>query len=244
VKVLVFGSSDTTGEAFGRPEQSWPRLVCDRIAEETGAEIDLVQRETFAWLPSAGNWAESMLDRYRPDLVFIWLGTHAYAMSLVSEAVRRRWGERPAEWVTRIESSMRPGPVAGGLRGKVYLGAKLGARRVLGADRYCSPEQAAEGYAAVIRAAAQSECDIVTVLAARNYYEDGMTGLYYRFAAAVRPAVDQHRALWVSSERALRGQDRRNLFMVNGMHKTPEAHRWIAEHVVAEMRTAGVALQP
>lgn len=235
MRLLVLGHSDSTGIQLPRGTPTWPEIVRDQVALETGRDVELESVRWAPYRPGALEYALEIADRVEPDLVVLPLASFWCAYSNVRTKVDKKFGPRTQRVYRAAE-----GFVANHLEGRVIpkSASRRMARKVLGVAPLISVAQFIDIHSELIRQLASRENLQVLVLADHHFNEENrrimplIPRAIAEINAAIQPIVAERRLLWDDMEKALQvGGHREEIMMPDGVHMNAEGHKRIAAMV-------------
>ncbi len=244
---MVLGHSDSAGEALPPGVVPWPQRLSTRIAEESGAPVELVHVKFTAFGPRAVEFATRKLTEANPDVVIVSLSAYPCAVSSVSLAVRRRFGERAERWYKRAERGFdrrtfeRPG-----LSGFSNSLARRFSRRVLGATPLATVDEVFRIYDAILRRLAQMEGVNVLAMGETHFsalmqkYDPVLVPAVVELKRRLKAVADERHFAWLDTEPLLVATgDREAIFAADGVHNSPLGHDFYLEWVHRAVVEAG-----
>ena len=239
MKILVLGNSDTSGKF--RPGPTWTQMVADGLRERLDSGVELVNHPFTIIDASSAAYAERRVREAEPDLVLLPFGTMTFSVPFVWKRVERRLGKRAGQWYRKAEASFDRGVrEKGRLRDTIYRAAKRAAHLALGAEPLSTRERVTEGMRALIDAVARVENTQVVLIAAVSrgpqHEKPGARERRRAFLEEVRRAAGDRHFVFLDSDDAFPAEmtdlDVKNR---DGLHQTSEAHRLLADFVLANL---------
>ncbi|MBI5947517.1 MAG: hypothetical protein HY875_05225 [Chloroflexi bacterium] len=172
MRMLVIGSSDTSGTSLADPSEAWPRLVGTELGEVVGETVDVINVPVVPVGPKAVPRVEDALQKHEPDLVVFAFGPYHYIVATVGQRVRRRYGERVYRAFRKIETRFEgaTAKVDGAPARLNHMGRWL-ARRIIGAEPLSTKEEVTGIQLEIMRGLARREGLIVVILHAPDLGE-------------------------------------------------------------------------
>lgn len=164
VKLLVLGTSDSSGAVLPQPEMAWPWLVGARCG------LEVVHKRYYATAPGAVEYLARVVAREDPDAVVLSVTLYAFSVRTVGNRVRRLAGQRAGDWVdARVRWLDRMSASDGERAASSALAAAntfahRAARRVIGTASEHSAGEVWQAYrSAVERLAREEERRVVVI---------------------------------------------------------------------------------
>jgi hypothetical protein len=224
MKVLLFGNSDTRGEAA--PGSSWAETALETAGWAGG--VDFYERRFAPVGHRAMALVDGYLDGIEPDVVFIPLSEYAFWAASVEVQIRELFGRRAARVYKRLERAFER--LTGGDRRVAAVARESvrgAARRVIGVRPLASPEDVEKTYREAFRRLAQHEGLHVYVVAyPRTPLLDRdakLAASRARFLEQLRVAATAHHFRWVDGDEAMsaRGLSGAECFSRDMVHVSP-----------------------
>lgn len=236
--MLVFGQSNATGEHLADRSAAWPKLLATELSERFGRPVVVEVRPIYVHNAAVERYLERELEKYSPDVVIMGTSAFAFAQRMVSNRIRRRWGERPANWYLKLERRVDDGTRHSNAGSKANRVARRVLVKVVGAEPTASYDAVAEGTKTVLRRLARQEGTTTAVLLQMNPILDGMknpktSALLARFDSEVRALATQLRFPAIECRPVLEAvADQKALLFPDRLHYTAYGHRVIADEVL------------
>jgi len=233
VKLLVIGSSDTSGTTLSDPSLAWPLRVARELSEVLGEHVESINLPVVHVGPKAVPRVAGALERENPDIVVFAFGAYHFIVATVGQRVRRRYGERVYGLFRKLEVAFE-GKTANdaGDPARLNRAGRWLARRIIGAETLSTEEEVRGIQLEVMRLLAQREGLIAVSLMAPPVapevdrenkganrklaaHREYMTGVARSHGFLIADCLPGFAAL--AAGNALRHSD--------GVHKGPEGHR-------------------
>ncbi len=163
LRLLVIGSSDTSGSSLADPSQAWPWLVADRLSNITGEAVDVVNLPVVPVGPKAVPRVEKALAENQPDLVVFSFGAYHFIVATVGQRVRRRYGERAYRAFRKLELLFERRTARLDSPSRLNYAGRWLARRVIGAEPMSTRDEVTAIHLEIMRQLAQREGVIVVI---------------------------------------------------------------------------------
>jgi hypothetical protein len=160
--VIIGHSGTQAGPATVR--HVWPELLGPLLTEKLGEPTDVQAFRFWPAGPAAVDYAMSRVNDLAPDAVVLGINHYPCVVALVSESVRRRFGERAERLFKLLERQNQGRSKDGGLSPYGRFARRV-ARRILGAAVRLQVDEVAAIYSDVLERLAQREGIEVFVLA-------------------------------------------------------------------------------
>ncbi len=237
LSILVFGQSNATGEHLANPAVAWPKLAANELSARLGRPATLEIRPIYVHSGAVERYLDRELEKYRPDIVLFGASSFAFAQKMVGLSIRRRWGDRPADWYQAIERRVdaRTRHSKSGSRFNRFARKTL--TRVLGAEAVASYATVIEGSETALRRLAREEALSVAVFQINSIvagYEDpAIRRELARFDADIRVIAERYRFPVVDVRQPLmKAPDQAGMMFPDRLHYTERAHRIMADEVM------------
>lgn len=239
MKILVLGDSDTSARRAGA--RSWTQVATDRLAEETGGPVELIETTLLPVGERAPRVARSRVDEHQPSVVILPVGAWIFATGFVWLRVRRLFGERVGRWFRGIEMSFDGATKTGGpIRRRANRAVRWLARTTIGTEPFTTREEGTRAIEAILRELSQVEDIQVLAVAyagvAVTKNNPAMARERLIFLDSVRAAAERHHFGWVDcsaefsdAEATMETIDR------DGLHVSREGHELLGELVAASL---------
>lgn len=244
MRVLVLGHSDSDGKMLPDRSLAWPRLLEHELAARFENPSEVAHRRVLPLRSDVLQSVETTLRDLEPEVVILSLNPYGFAIQLVSLKIEQHFGPRAGRIYKRIEEGFdrltRERFLLGGLNS---VARRLG-RRLLGVASLASYDAVVESYSAILHRLAREENLQVIVMGGSRLSDEiqrlnpGMVEKVDQFASELRQVTETHRLTWFNTEASVAGRDRASLFFPDGVHRTPEAHRRLADMLLPVVAAA------
>jgi lysophospholipase L1-like esterase len=249
MELIVLGNSVSAGTGLRDASRAWPSLLA-RELEQTRGETVSVRHVVFA--PTGAGAPAYALKRTATAgeaVVIVSLGSYVCAVATVSERIRKRWGERAARRWLALERAFEGGTGNRGTAlGTLNRAGRWLARHTIGVDTITTVDEVVDVYSRVLDGLAQAEHTDVIVFpepfwpARMDRANPGANVAFGRIRHEVQRVAIRHHFRWADAEPAWsQVPDREVHYQPDGMHKTEEGHRLLAEAVLAQLTTRAEA---
>lgn len=248
IRVLVFGQSNATGEHLADKSAAWPKLLGRELSARIGRPVAVDVRPIYVHNAAVERYLERELEKYQPDVVIMGTSAFAFAQRMVSNRIRRRWGDRPANWYLKLERRVDDGTRHSNTGSKANRLARRVLMRVVGAEPTATYDAVIEGTSTVLRRLARQEGTTTAVLLQMNPILDGMkdpgtNALLARFDTEVRALAAQLHFPPIECRPALEAvPDQKALLFPDRLHYTAYGHRVIGDEVMRAFSDGRVPL--
>ncbi|MGE0600389.1 MAG: hypothetical protein AB7J35_14655 [Dehalococcoidia bacterium] len=244
MRMLVIGSSDTSGITLANPGDAWPNLVAAELSEVIGETVEVENLPLVPSGPKALPRVEKAIEKHDPDLVVFSFGAYHFVVATVGNRVRRRYGDRVYKFFRKLEvrfesktENKRGGPARLNRTGR-WL-----ARHIIGAEPLSTREEVTSVELDIMRALSQRENLTVVIL-----YAPPLGEALSRENHNANAILDEHREEMNAHGRSFHfliancvpGFDamRADLRHSDGVHKGPEGHRIQATSIMKALLDA------
>lgn len=166
MRLLVLGTSSTSGWGLPDPRKAWPWLAEAELPAILGEPVEMEHVRVFPIGPRAVPMAMEAVERFKPDTVVFSFGAYPCAVSTVSEKLRQRLGPRAYGWFRRAEKKFDAvlGSTAQRPR-RVNSWVRWVARRTIGAAPMASFEEVTGIQTEILQGLSKLEHAVVVVYA-------------------------------------------------------------------------------
>ena len=215
----VIGHSGTEGDPAveGTP---WPRLLAGLLTEQLKEPVEVESFRFWPAGPTAAGYAVDRVDELAPDGVVLVVNAFPSVVTLVSESVRRRLGQRAASAYLWFERRFE-----GGAPGEVKPGRPVAqriARTILGAAAHVEVDDSARVFEEVLRRLVQRE-HIETVVLSESSFGPRIR--------ALQPAIDEAVAHLQGPARVLAAAHRIPWVDATNFARNDTDEAWAADHI-------------
>ncbi|MGE3422426.1 MAG: hypothetical protein AB7N24_10300 [Dehalococcoidia bacterium] len=244
MRMLVIGSSDTSGITLANPGDAWPNLVGGQLSAAIGEEVEVENLPLVPSGPKALPRVEKALEKHDPDLVVFSFGGYHFLVGTVGNRVRRRYGDRAYKFFRKLEVRFesKTENKAGGSARLNRAGRWL-ARHVIGAEPLSTREEVTSVELEVMRTLSQRENLTVVIL-----YAPPLAESLSRENHNANAILDDHREEMNAHGRSFHfliadcvpgfEAARADLRHSDGVHKGPAGHRIQAASIMKALLEA------
>lgn len=243
MRMLVIGSSDTSGLGLPDRSQAWPQIVGREAGAVIGEPIEVIDLPMVHVGPKAVPRVEAALQKHQPDLVIFSFGPYHFIVATVGQRIRRRYGERVYSLFRALETRFeRRTANAHGRPARInHAGRKL-ARGLIGAEPLSTREEVTRIQTEVMRVLARREGLPVVVLHAPpvgpnvERENKGANKLLAEHREHMNSVGRSHRFLIADCFPGFEAAHARDsLRHSDGVHKGPTGHRIQADAVITAL---------
>ncbi|MGH2634405.1 MAG: hypothetical protein ACRDG3_13430, partial [Tepidiformaceae bacterium] len=246
MRILVFGHSDSAGIQLPDASAAWPFVLQRLLAEDAKQQFELKHEVLVPLRADAVETVTAAVRAFEPDLVFLHLNPYSFAIQVVGLRVRQRFGKRAATWYRRCESRFDRATSQGRVRRHLNSGARWSARRIIGVAAIAAYPAVVGAYTNILHQLAHSEDLQVVVMGgsrlgtALQSVTPGMVDAIARFATEMEGVTREHRFIWFDTETSVAGPGRDELFLADGVHRSPQGHQRLAAMLLPVVQTIGL----
>jgi len=243
VKVLVFGTSDSSGEQLADREAAWPWQAARAISAARNEPVEIVHRHLYLEAPGSMTYFERELTRHAPDAVVLVTSCFSFTFRTVPNRVRRRFGKRAGDWAAariRDFDSAIAGE-QGTLKARAnQLGHSLG-QKLIGTSTQADYRPVLETYFAAVDRLARLEDTPVVVVGSAQFRGDlarkwpKQERMIIDFNRRMEHACATRRLAWIDKEGMTRGLPDRDGMYLDPVHKGMAYHDGLAAEVAAKL---------
>ena len=166
MRLLILGTSSTSGWGLSDPRKAWPWLAEAELPAILGEPVEMEHVRVFPVGPRAVPMAMEAVERFMPDTVVFSFGAYPCAVATVSEKLRQRLGPRAYGWFRKAERKFDSvlGSTAQKPR-RLNSWARRVARRTIGAAPLASFEEVTGIQTEILQALSKLEHAVVVVYA-------------------------------------------------------------------------------
>ncbi len=238
MKLLILGNSDYDGSMLEDDSQSWPYLVGNRLSDDLGIPVEVLNRKLVPSRRDAVATAEALIAEHLPDLVVVGLNPYAFAITRVATRIRNRLGERPYRLYVRLEQAFDRRTREGRVRSRINHAARRVARSTIGAAPLAPVDQIIATYRAVFaRLSREEQLQAVIMGGSRlslnaQFVNSRLLTEVDRFRSSMEEAAAQHHFAFFDTEATVAGPDRETYFLPDGVHRNVLGHERLADMVL------------
>lgn len=247
MKLLLLGSSGSTGSGLDERGQSWAEIVTRELDARLDGDLHVFHTRFYTWTPDWEEFLERALANGPFDVVVLSPTKFGFSVFSADNRVRRLLGKRAGDWFKRradafdSKTSIR---TSAGRKGKINHVVHRAARKVIGQEPLSSAEAITDTYLRTMARLARledaqviliSNTDPSTVLGRRR---PKLAAEVQQFRRTLQREAQRRRFDWLDRQALWTTDDGdRDEMYSDGIHSNAEMHRRISAALLALMET-------